>query len=140
MRRVAAPRPDALPTEFAELVRLHPPRAIHDDVAYRNAQEVIDALTRLPKLSRGQRDYLDTLTILFEAYEDQRHAIDASAVGPLDVLRHLLAEHGMSASDLGRLLGERSLGPKVLSGRRDLSKAHIRTLAAHFKVSAELFL
>ena len=46
----------------------------------------------------------------------------------------------MNASDLGRLLGQRQLGAKILSGDRDLSKAHIQTLAAHFGVSPAVFL
>ena len=41
----------------------------------------------------------------------------------------------MSESDLGRLLGDRSLGHRILAGERELSKAHIRTLAAHFRLN-----
>ncbi len=44
------------------------------------------------------------------------------------------------ASDLGRLLGNRSLGSLLLTGRRELSKAHVRLLAEHFKVDAGYFL
>ena len=51
------------------------------------------------------------------------------------VLRYLLADRDMSASDLGRLLGDRSLGTKILNGERALSKSHIKILAAHFHVS-----
>ena len=40
----------------------------------------------------------------------------------------------MSESDLGRLMGKRSLGNAVLSGRRAASKSHIRILADYFKV------
>ena len=54
--------------------------------------------------------------------------------------RRILAEQGLSGSDLGRLLGSRPLGSAVLRGERELSKAHIRTLAEHFKVSTDLFL
>jgi HTH-type transcriptional regulator/antitoxin HigA len=140
MTRLTSRAARDLPTDFRDLVRLHPPRAIHDEVAYRNTQEMIDALTSVPKLSRGQTDYLDTLTILFEAYEDEHHAISAANVRPLDALRELMEEHGMSSSDIGRLLGERSLGPKILNKQRELSKAHLRKLAEHFKVSADLFL
>jgi HTH-type transcriptional regulator/antitoxin HigA len=132
--------PRELPADFDSLVRLHPPCAIHDEAGFENTQEMIDALTSIPKLSRGQDDYLETLTILLEAYEEEHHAIDGSRVGPLDVLRHLMGEHGMSASDLGRLLGERSLGVKILNGHRELSKAHIRKLADHFNVPGDLFL
>lgn len=72
-------------------------------------------------------------------YEEQTEKIGKD-LGPLDILRHLMAEHEMNASDLGRLLNERSLGPKILNGTRELSKAHIRKLAQHFGVPADLFL
>jgi antitoxin component HigA of HigAB toxin-antitoxin module len=51
-----------------------------------------------------------------------------------------VAEYGMTASDLGRLLGNRALGAAILSGRRSLSKAHIKKLAGHFKVEPGLLL
>jgi HTH-type transcriptional regulator / antitoxin HigA len=140
MPRVKAAEARELPDDFESLVRRHPPMAIHDEVAYANAQEVIDALTGLPELSKGQAEYLDTLTVLLEAYENEHHSFDESAVGPIDALRYLMEEHGLSASDLGRLLGERSLGSKILSGKREMSKAHIKKLAGHFKVRADLFL
>lgn len=140
MLRVAKLSARKLPPDFDSLVRLYPPRAISDEVEYQNMQEMIDALTCIPKPSKGQEDYLQTLVVLFADYEARMHAIDASDLTPLDMLKHLMEEHDMTASDLGRLLGERSLGPKILNGDRDLSKAHIRKLAAHFGVSADLFI
>jgi len=140
MPRVTSPVAAKLPADFESLVRMLPPCAISDEVAYRNSQEMIDALTCIEKMSPGQAQYLETLTILLADYEDQHHAIDASDIGPIEVLRALMEGHGMSASKLGEMLGERSLGSKILNGGRKLSKAHIRTLADHFKVSADLFL
>jgi antitoxin component HigA of HigAB toxin-antitoxin module len=119
-----------LPTGFAELVRLFPPQAVHDEVGYANTQEMIDRLTSVPKLSTGQA----------EAYENEHERIETSHLSPLDLLRFLLESNGMNGSDLGRLLGNRELGPKILSGSRQLSKAHIRKLAGRFKVEAGLFL
>jgi antitoxin component HigA of HigAB toxin-antitoxin module len=46
----------------------------------------------------------------------------------------------MNASDLGRLLGQRELGPKILNGARSLSKRHIRKLSEYFGVTADTFL
>jgi HTH-type transcriptional regulator / antitoxin HigA len=140
MRRVAKKLKDLLPTDFEDLVRVFPPRPIHDEVGYENAQEMIDALVALPKRSKGQSEYLETLSILFGAYEKEAHPIETSDLTPVTVLKQLLEEHAMSASDLGRLCGERSLGVKILRGQRDLSKSHIRKLAEYFGVSADLFL
>jgi len=139
MRSIKA-QSERLPASFAELVRLYPPQAIHDEIGYANCQEMIDRLTSLAKLTAGQAEYLETLTILFEAYEKEHERIDTRHLSPLDVLRFLLESNGMTGSDLGRLLGNRELGSKILNGSRRLSKAHILKLARRFKVDAGLFL
>lgn len=139
MRTVKA-KQGTLPKSFVELVCIFPPQAIREEVGYANTQEMIDRLTSLPRLTSGQAEYLETLTILFEAYEQEHEQIDTSSLSPLQTLRFLLESNDMSASDLGRLLGSRELGPKVLNGTRQLSKAHIRLLADRFRVDAGLFL
>jgi antitoxin component HigA of HigAB toxin-antitoxin module len=55
-------------------------------------------------------------------------------------LRYVVETAGMSASDLGRLLGNRGLGSTLLSGKRELSKNHICILADHFHLDAAYFL
>jgi HTH-type transcriptional regulator/antitoxin HigA len=129
-----------LPGDFDSLVRLHPPAAIHDEVAYENANGLVDKLTAVPNPTEGQLKYLDTLMILVERYEDETEGVEPKGVDALAVLRYLMQDRGMTASDLGRLLGDRSLGPKILGRQRALSKAHIKTLAKHFKVSPAVLL
>jgi HTH-type transcriptional regulator/antitoxin HigA len=129
-----------LPGDFDSLVRIHPPAAIHDEVAYENAMDLVNKLTSLPNPTEGQLKYLDTLTILVERYEDETEGVEPRGIDSLAVLRHLMEDRGMSASDLGRLLGDRSLGPKILNGDRALSKAHIKVLAKHFHVSPAVLL
>ena len=68
------------------------------------------------------------------------HAIDVDDIEPIAILRSLMDSHGMSASDLGRLLGNRSLGAAILRGDRHLSKANIMKLSQHFAVGPQLFL
>ncbi len=129
-----------LPGDFDSLVRIHPPAAIHDDVAYGNAMDLINKLTSLPNLTAGQLKYLDTLTILIERYEDDAEGVEPRGIDSLAVLRCLMEDRGMNSSDLGRLLGDRSLGPKILNRDRALSKAHIKILAKHFHVSSAVLL
>src|SRR3990172_818669 len=133
MERTNMPRTDlhssTMPSDFESLVRAQPPAAIHDEVAYENAMEWINKLTSLPNATEGQLKYLDTLTILVERYEDETEGVEPRGVDALAVLRYLMEDRDMNASDLGRLLGDRSLGPKILNGDRELSKAHIKTLA-----------
>ena len=128
-----------LPKTYAGLVALLPPRPIHDDVDLANATEIIDRLAGFD-LNEDQEDYLEAISTFVEAYEAERFPIDDSRITPLDALKTLLAEHEMTASDLGRLLGNRTLGAAILAGRRGLSKTHIKTLAERFKVEPGLFL
>ena len=128
-----------LPKTYGALVAVLPPRPIHDDVDLANATEMLDRLAGFD-LNADQEDYLEALSTFVEAYESERFPIDDSRITPLDALKALLGEHGMTASDLGRLLGNRTLGAAILASRRDLSKAHIKRLAEHFKVEPGLFL
>jgi HTH-type transcriptional regulator/antitoxin HigA len=128
-----------LPKTYAALVATLPPRPIHDDVDLANAAEMIDRLAGF-ELNADQEDYLEAISTFVEAYEAERFPIDDSSITPLEALKALVAGHGMTASDLGRLLGNRTLGAAILAGRRDMSKAHIKKLAEHFKVEPGLFL
>jgi HTH-type transcriptional regulator/antitoxin HigA len=129
-----------LPGRFEDLVALLAPRAIQDEIDYENTIEMLDRLTSLPRLTKGQEQYLETLSVLVEAYESDHHAIETDDLSPIQVLIHLLDSNGMNASQLGELLGNRSLGSKILRGERELSKAHIRLLARRFNVDPGLFL
>jgi antitoxin component HigA of HigAB toxin-antitoxin module len=131
---------EKFPGDFDSLVRLSPPAAIHDDVSYDNTMEVVNKLTSLSDPTEGQLKYLDTLTILVERYEDETEGVMPQGANALAVLRFLMEDRGMSASDIGRILGDRSLGPKILNGDRALSKAHIKVLAKHFNVSPAVLL
>ena len=128
-----------LPKTYAKLAAVLPPRPIHDDNELADALEMIDRLAGFP-LNAHQEDYLDALSTFVEAYEARRYPLAASRLTPLAALKALLPEHGMNASDLGRLLHTRTLGAAILSGRRALSKAHIKLLADYFKVEPGLFL
>lgn len=131
---------DQPPKKLQDLAAWHPPRPIQDQADYDNAIEAVAALIAVPRPTRPQRDYLETLTILVEAYEKKHHAINTSKVRGLDAMKFLLDENDMTGSDLGRLLGKRQIGWAILNGKRELSKAHIRKLADRFKVDPGLFL
>ncbi|MFP4106816.1 MAG: type II toxin-antitoxin system HigA family antitoxin [Phycisphaerae bacterium] len=125
---------DDIPETYAELVGLFMPRPLHDEVDYRNALGVLDAMAGF-EMNADQEDYFEAVATFVEKYEARHHALAAEGLTPVELLHSLMDEHGMSESDLGRLLGDRSLGHRILTGERDLSKAHIRTLAEHFSLN-----
>jgi HTH-type transcriptional regulator/antitoxin HigA len=128
-----------MPRSFDGLCRMLPLRPVHDETDYDNAIEMLDSLVGF-KLNEDQLDYVEALTTLVGAYEDKHHFIDTSDISGLDSLKYLLEQSKMTASDLGMLLGNRSLGSKILRGERELSKRHLRILAERFKVDAGSFL
>lgn len=128
-----------LPKTFDGLCRRHPLRPVHGYLEWEEATQMIHALAGFP-LNKDQEDYLESLATLVEEYEHAHDAKDLAHITTLDVLRDLVERNGMTASDLGELLGNRSLGSKILRGERALSKAHIVVLCGRFKVSADLFL
>ena len=125
---------DDIPGRYAELAGMFMPRPLHDDVDYRNALAVLDAMAGF-ELNADQEDYFEAIATFVEKYEAEHHAINDAKMTPVELIRSLMEEHGMNESDLGRLLGDRSLGHRILSGDRELSKAHIRILAEHFSLN-----
>lgn len=115
------------------------PLRTEDD--YLRAQEVVDGLAVKDEgeLTQAELDQLEIFSMLMEAYEEVHHPIKPPEVSPHDFLKRLVRESGMSESDLGRLLGDRSLGTKILKGQRQLSKTHIRILCDYFRVDANAF-
>jgi HTH-type transcriptional regulator / antitoxin HigA len=140
MKTKSATKIGKLPKRFKELSELHLLRPISDKVGFENAQEVADALAVLDRRTPDQDEYLESLSLLMEHYESTHSPIGKSGLMSTDLLKYLMESNAMSESDLGRLLGERSLGNAIISGRRALSKAHIRILADRFKVSTDLFM
>lgn len=140
MKATARATRGEVPRTFLELNALHPLMPIKVEVDLDNALEVADKLAVLSRRTSDQDEYLETLSILIERYEEVHHAIDQGKANPLTNLRFLLRQHDMTGSDLGKILGQRQLGSKVLSGQRQLSKAHIQALCRHFKVGPGAFL
>lgn len=130
----------SLPRDYAGLCRRLPPRRIRDDVDYENVAGVTGAMVlRQDDFTADQRDYFDLLCSFLEEY-DAEHVKWPKTKGR-EILQHLLNERGLTAADLSRILGgSRNLGAMILRGDRNLTLAHIRTLAAHFKVGPELFI
>jgi HTH-type transcriptional regulator / antitoxin HigA len=128
-----------MPRDYAGLVEMLPPRPVHDKVDLANATEVLDAMAG-HDLTADQEDYLDVLSDLVEKYEQEHSPVRRRGSTPRERLAYLVDQAGMTASDLGRLLGSRGLGSLVLRGRRQLSKTHIRILAEHFRLDAGYFL
>jgi antitoxin component HigA of HigAB toxin-antitoxin module len=131
---------EKIPTDWNGLVaKFYLLKPIHTKGDYNRAMHIIEILAGRTDLNKDQEAYLESLSILVEAYENEHFEIEPKS-SPLETLTFLLEENGLTGSDLGRILGQRQLGSKILRGERDLSKAHIKTLADYFSVDPGLFL
>jgi HTH-type transcriptional regulator/antitoxin HigA len=128
--------------DYLHLVERLPLTPIRNRRQLRDAHAMIDELTRIPdsKLTPGQADYLEVLGDLTLKFEGPLMDNELEKISGLDLLKHLLEENDMNASDLGRLLGQRELGSKLLRGDRQISRSHAKRLGERFGLPAETFL
>jgi HTH-type transcriptional regulator / antitoxin HigA len=127
---------------YLELLYRFPLRPIRSGKEYDQAVEVARELALLgeDRLDSGQRDYLDALDQFIEIYDAIHHKIERSTLTTLSRLELLMKETKMSVSGLGRILGSQPAASLMLSGKRELSKIHVRKLANHFKLNPGYFL
>jgi HTH-type transcriptional regulator/antitoxin HigA len=129
---------DSIPDDFLELQQmLFPLCPIHKKVDYDKALRAAGELAARDNLTQVQTDYLEILTNNIESYENRYFS--SIKQDPIEILRFLLDENNLTGSDLGRMLGHRELGSKILNRKRGLSINHIKILSQHFSVSPKLF-
>jgi HTH-type transcriptional regulator/antitoxin HigA len=108
-----------------------------------NEEQHQQALRTLEKLidAKSESDVIDKLvsllTLLVEEYEQRNYPMPEA--GPLDIIRHLMEEHGLRQKDLVDVFGTESIVSDVLNGKRELTKDHIKRLSARFAVSPAVF-
>ena len=122
-----------------DLVHRFPLKPIRNDREHRRAVAIVGELMGR-KLDAGAGDYLDTLVLLVNQYEDQNHTPGGVGMSPQEALRAIMNVNRMSQAEMARVIGSESALSMFLSGERGLSKAHIKALVARFRVDAALFL
>ena len=128
--------------DYLALIRRFPLVRIRDDVHLEAAHAVVDRLSIIGEddLTAGQMDYLLALGDLTTVYEQDVLDEMTRNVTGLDLLRHLVEEHGLVADDVGRIIGQPAAGLDVLGGSRPITGADARALGARFGVAADLLL
>ncbi len=131
--------------DYMELIDRFPLRPIRTWEDYVRAGEIYSVLADCAedgRITAGESDYLDMLTWMIRQYDEKHSSLlkNRQKMTPLEALKALMEETGMNSAALGKLLGSSGLASLILNGKRGLSKAHIRKLAAHFCVSPALFI
>ena len=100
--------------------------------------EALDAIEEERDLEAGERELQVRLALLCNEYEDR--TVEPPAASPLEVARFLMEQNGLRAVDMVEVFGSRAVASQVLSGKREISKAHARRLADRFRLSVEAFI
>lgn len=89
-------------------------------------------------LSAEESSLLEMMSILIEDYDRKHYPLPPSE--PPKMLAFLLEQRGLEPHDLWPVLGSKSRVSEILSGRRAVSKANAKKLAAFFHVPVDLFI
>jgi len=100
--------------------------------------ESLDAIEESRELDAEEHELQALLAHLCTEYEDR--TVPPPASTPLDVVRFLMDQNGLRPVDLVDVFGSRAVTFQVLSGKREISKAHARRLADRFRLSVEAFI
>ena len=107
---------------------------------YRSAMKRMDQLIAIdPKQGSLEFDELDVISTLVEAYENIHYKIEAP--GAVEALKYIMEEKGLSQSDLVKYFnGNKGLVSSVLSKKRELSKAVIKSLHEGLGIPYEILM
>jgi HTH-type transcriptional regulator/antitoxin HigA len=120
-----------------DMIRQGAPRLIHSDEELARYTEELFALTAKPNPAPEEEDAIELLTLLIERYEAERYPIPEA--DPVDVLRFLLDQNGLSQRDIVSELGSETTVSLVLARKRHLTRDHITRLSERFHVSPAVF-
>ncbi len=114
-----------------------PLASIKCDEQLQEAQKVMDQLLARGKLDDGVEMYLDALSDLVAAYEDEHYAIEPAS--DAEMLRHLMEAKGVTQAWLSRETTiPKSTISEILAGKKPFSRQLIRKLANYFNVDVSV--
>lgn len=122
---------------YLRLVTAFPLASIQSDEQLDEARRVMDGLLAQGKLDGGEEMYLEALSDLVTAYEDEHHPIEPAS--DADMLRHLMEARGITQAQLARDIAvPRSTISEILAGKKPFSRRLIRKLAGYFQIDASV--
>jgi len=122
---------------YLELVMAFPLSSIRSEEHLEEAQQVMDRLLAQGELDCGEEMYLDALSDLVAAFEDEHHPIEPAS--DADMLRHLMDAKGVNQAQLSRDAEiAKSTVSEILAGKKSFTRKIIRKLADYFSVDVSV--
>lgn len=112
-------------------------RPIRTEKEYKSALQELSEIFNAAKGTEAF-DKAEVLEILIENYENIHYPIEN--LDPIEAIKYLMSEEGLSQSDLGEIIGDKSKASLILNRKRKLSLSMIRKLQKHFKLPADILI
>lgn len=123
---------------YGQLLRRTLPHVIRTEDEYKRLATELLSLDEREHPTPEEQELAELLTILIDDYEERRFPIRKAS--PRQTLLHLMEARNLSQKDLWNVLGSKGVTSEIVHGKRSMSKAQAKRLAAFFRVSAELFI
>lgn len=125
--------------EYRRLLTRSLPKVIETDQENETCIRLLEKLDgRSEELTAAEQKIAELLTLLIGDFEERHYKLKPGA--PHEAVLELMRANGLKQKDLVDVFGTPSIVSEVLSGKRTLSKEHIRRLSHRFHVSPEVFL
>jgi HTH-type transcriptional regulator/antitoxin HigA len=124
--------------EYKALLAETVPKPIHTEAENELAIQQLEKLADNSKPSAAEKQLIELLTVLIEAFEDKHYSLARKAT-PVDVLRELMEVNDLKQKDLVHVFGTPSIVSEVVHGKRSFTIEHIKKLSERFRVSPEIF-
>ena len=126
------------PVAYGKLLAVELPQPIQND---REFDRMVARLEELDfakrKLTPEEQALQEILAALIEVYDDK---FSLPEQPPHEMVKYLMEQRGLKQADLVPVLSSRAQVSDLVNGKRGISKAQVKKLAAYFGVSAELFI
>lgn len=123
---------------YSKLLARVGPKVIRTEQENEHFIEALSDLDqRTSRLTKEEKELAELLTLLIENFEERHYALPKAS--PREVLEFLMEQNHLRQADLLDIFKTRSIVSEVLSGKRDMTKEHIRLLSERFHVSPEVF-
>jgi HTH-type transcriptional regulator/antitoxin HigA len=114
------------------------PKVIESDEEFDRMVGHLERLTFKHDASAEENALAELLQRLIQDYDDEHYPLPEQP--PHEMVKFLMEQRGLKQVDLLPVLGSRAQVSDLVNGKRGISKAQAKKLAAYFRVSAELFL
>ena len=124
--------------KYGKLLARTLPAVIETDAEYEHSLAEIEKLIDKKDRSPEEDKLFDLMTALVESFEEKNYSIPAAP--PHEVLQELMRSRGLKQRELLSIFGSDGLASEVVNGKRNISRAHAKSLAEYFHVPVDLFI